>query len=64
MHGSDDDDAIAATRDHVVRRDAQDSTVADFLAAGEGVTVVDSSDLSFDETVQALLDVVSSVRSD
>jgi CMP/dCMP kinase len=59
VHGTDDDDAIAATRDHVVRRDAQDSTVADFLAAGEGVTVVDSSDLSFEETVQALLDLVT-----
>ena len=64
VHGTDDDDAIAATRDHVVRRDAQDSTVADFLAAGEGVTVVDSSHLSFEETVQALLDLVSSVRRD
>ncbi len=61
VHGSDDDDAIAATRDHVVRRDAQDSTVADFLAAGEGVTVVDSSELSFEETVQALLDLVAAV---
>ena len=64
VHGTDDDEAIAATRDHVVRRDAQDSTVADFLAAGEGVTVVDSSHLSFEETVQALLDLVSSVHSD
>jgi cytidylate kinase len=61
VHGTDDDDAIAATRDHVVRRDAQDSTVADFLAAGEGVTVVDSSELSFEETVQALLDLVTAV---
>jgi cytidylate kinase len=61
VHGTDDDDAIAATRDHVVRRDAQDSTVADFLAAGEGVTVVDSSDLSFEETVQAILDLVTAV---
>jgi cytidylate kinase len=59
VHGTDDDDAIAATRDHVVRRDAQDSTVADFLEAGEGVTVVDSSHLSFEETVQALLDLVA-----
>jgi CMP/dCMP kinase len=61
VHGTDDDDAIAATRDHVVRRDAQDSTVADFLAAGDGVTVVDSSDLSYEETVQAVLDLVTAV---
>ena len=64
VHGTDDDDAIAATRDHVVRRDAQDATVADFLEAGPGVTVVDSSDLSFDETVQALLDLVPAVPRD
>jgi cytidylate kinase len=61
VHGSDDDDAIEATRDHVVRRDAQDATVADFLEAGDGVTVVDSSDLSFEETVEAVLAVVGRV---
>jgi len=64
VHGSDDDESIAATRDHVVRRDAQDSTVADFLEAGEGVIVVDSSDLTFEETVQALLDLVTAVHRD
>jgi cytidylate kinase len=62
VHGSDDDDAIEATRDHVVGRDEQDATVADFLEAGEGVTVVDSSDLSFEETVDAILDLVSARR--
>jgi cytidylate kinase len=61
VHGRDDDDAIEATRDHVVRRDAQDATVADFLEAGDGVTVVDSSDLSFEETVEAVLAVVGRV---
>lgn len=61
VHGTDDDGAIAATRDHVVGRDAQDSTVADFLEAGDGVTVVDSSDLSYEETVQAVLDLVTAV---
>ncbi|MEO7979391.1 MAG: (d)CMP kinase [Sporichthyaceae bacterium] len=64
VHGSDDDESIAATRDHVLRRDAQDSTVADFLEAGEGVIVVDSSDLTFEETVQALLDLVTAVHRD
>jgi cytidylate kinase len=62
VHGRDDDDAIDATRDHVVRRDAQDATVADFLEAGDGVTVVDSSDLSFEETVNAILDLVAARR--
>ncbi len=64
VHGRDDDEAIAATRDHVVRRDAQDATVADFLEAGLGVTVIDSSELSFEETVDAVLAVVGRVGAD
>jgi cytidylate kinase len=62
VHGSDDDRAIEATRDQVVTRDARDSTVADFIAARDGVTVIDSSDLSFEETVSAVLDVVAARR--
>ncbi len=58
VHGSADDDAIAATHDHVVRRDATDSTVATFTKAAEGVTVVDSSTLTFEETVDVILDLV------
>jgi cytidylate kinase len=64
VHGSDDDAAIAATRDHVVRRDAPDAAVADFLEAGLGVTVIDSSELSFEETVEAVLAVVGRVGAD
>ena len=62
VHGSDDDDAIAATRDHVVRRDAQDSTVATFTEAADGVTVVDSSAMSFEETVAAVLALVDAAE--
>lgn len=58
VHGSDDQDAIEATRDHVVRRDALDSTVATFTEAAEGVTVVDSSAMTFEETVDAILGLV------
>jgi CMP/dCMP kinase len=58
VHGSDDDEAIAATHDHVVRRDAQDSTVATFTEAADGVTVVDSSAMSLEETVAAVLALV------
>jgi len=36
-------------------RDASDSRVVDFLNAAEGVTVVDSTDLTFDETVDAIV---------
>jgi cytidylate kinase len=63
VHGTDAEHAIEATRDHVVRRDAQDATVADFLEAGEGVTVVDSSHLTFDQTVGAVLDLVAAVTA-
>jgi len=63
VHGSDDERAIEQTRDHVVRRDAQDSTVATFTAAAEGVTVVDSSALTFEETVEAVLALVDARTS-
>ncbi|MEA5457199.1 (d)CMP kinase [Sinomonas sp. JGH33] len=42
----------------VVERDARDSTVASFTQAADGVYTVDSSDLDFEETVSAVLDVV------
>ncbi|MBC7291198.1 MAG: (d)CMP kinase [Actinotalea sp.] len=58
VHGSADSASVAATRDQVVRRDAQDSTVVDFLTAADGVVTVDSSDLDLDQTVQAVLTVV------
>ena len=40
------------------RRDASDSSVVDFLTAAPGVEVVDSTDLDFDQTVDAVLGVV------
>lgn len=40
------------------QRDAADSQVVDFLTAAPGVTVVDSTDLDFDQTVDAVLGVV------
>lgn len=60
VHGVDDDEALARTRDQVVRRDADDSTVSQFLQAAEGVTVIDSSHLSLEDTVAAVLDVIDS----
>ena len=39
----------------------QDSTVVDFLTAAPGVTVVDSTDLDFEQTVDAVLDVIRAV---
>jgi len=53
------DAAVVAAALH--RRDASDSAVVDFLTAAPGVTVVDSTDLDFDQTVDAVLGVVRAV---
>lgn len=58
VHGAADEAAVAATRDQVLRRDAEDSTVASFLQAAHGVDVIDSSELTLEETVEAVLDLV------
>lgn len=39
----------------VSERDAKDSSVVNFTEAAQGVTLVDSSDLDFEQTVQAVL---------
>jgi cytidylate kinase len=64
LHGHAADHAVEATRDQIVRRDADDSTVSDFMEAADGVTLVDTSDLDFEESIQALLDVVRSEAPD
>ncbi|MER2137981.1 MAG: cytidylate kinase, partial [Arthrobacter sp.] len=50
----------AALREQVLTRDVKDSTVVNFQQAADGVITVDSSDLDFEETVQAVLKVVFS----
>ncbi|WP_029287362.1 (d)CMP kinase [Cellulomonas sp. HZM] len=60
VHGAADAASVAATRDQVLRRDADDSTVVQFQVAADGVVTVDSSHLDFDQTVQAVLAVVAS----
>ena len=62
LHGTVDDAAVEATRDQVVRRDRDDSTVSSFTEAAEGVVLVDTSDLDLDESVEAVLDVVAATR--
>jgi cytidylate kinase len=64
LHGTVDDAAVEATRDQVVRRDRDDSTVSTFHEAAEGVVLVDTSDLDFDESVEAVLDVVAAETSE
>ncbi|WP_222851096.1 (d)CMP kinase [Phytoactinopolyspora mesophila] len=58
LYGNVDATALDATRDQVARRDADDSTVARFQEAAEGVDVVDSSRMTLDETVSAVLELV------
>ncbi|WP_298459948.1 (d)CMP kinase [uncultured Cellulomonas sp.] len=61
VHGTDDAAAVEATRDGVLRRDADDSTVVEFRTAADGVVTVDSSELDLDQTVDAVLEVVARV---
>lgn len=49
----------AAVAEALHRRDAADSKVVDFLTAADGVSVVDSTDLDFSQTVGAVLDVIT-----
>ena len=42
----------------VSNRDALDSKVVDFMTPADGVTLVDSTDLDFEQTVKAVLDLV------
>ncbi len=64
VHGSADAAAMDATRDQVLRRDADDSTVAAFHVAADGVVTVDSSELDLDQTVDVVLDVVARLTGD
>jgi cytidylate kinase len=55
------DHSAAHVGEALRRRDAADSRVVDFMNAAEGVTTVDSTDLDFDQTVDAVLAVVQNV---
>ncbi|HXR68727.1 MAG TPA: (d)CMP kinase [Dermatophilaceae bacterium] len=58
LHGDADHAAVSATHDQVVRRDQDDSTVSQFMEPASGVTRVDTSDLDFQQSVEAVLAVV------
>lgn len=45
-------------------RDARDSRVADFLSAPAGVTLIDTTDLDFEQSVQAVLDEIARIRGE
>lgn len=44
--------------EQVLGRDARDSAVVSFHTAADGVVTIDSSDLDFEQTVQAVLEVI------
>lgn len=46
------------------RRDASDAKVVDFLTAAPGVTVVDSTELNFEDTVDAVIGVIRSATGE
>nr|WP_239539155.1 (d)CMP kinase [Arcanobacterium pluranimalium] len=54
VRGSDDATTLAATRDEVLRRDRDDSTVSEFMTAQDGVTTIDSSELTIEQVVNAI----------
>jgi len=51
----------AQLKRQVTERDAKDSTVVDFQQAADGVVLLDSSDLDFEQTVAAVLGIVRTV---
>jgi cytidylate kinase len=50
--------AEAGTAGQLAERDRRDAQVVDFLTAAPGVTTIDSTDLDFDQTVDAVVDLV------
>ena len=58
LHGTAAAEQLAATRDQVVRRDRDDATVSAFFEPAEGVVGLDTSDLTFEQSVRAVLDIV------
>jgi cytidylate kinase len=63
VHGAADATAVDATRDQVLRRDHDDAKVTQFHVAADGVATVDSSDLDFEQTVDAVLAVVAQAET-
>lgn len=49
---------VAATRAQIVDRDKADSTVSQFMTAADGVRLVDTSDLTFEQSLAAVLQIV------
>jgi cytidylate kinase len=50
---------VATVREAVVGRDARDSTVVDFTVAADGVVTLDTTHLTIDEAVEAILELAA-----
>lgn len=48
----------SSTEDDIRARDAKDAKVTSFLQAADGVTTLDNSDLTFEQTLDALVEIV------
>jgi cytidylate kinase len=55
-------DSAQAAGEQLHRRDEADSKVVDFMTAAEGVTTVDSTELDFDQTVDAVIGVIRATQ--
>jgi len=64
IHGSAQSAALDATRDEVLRRDRDDSTVAKFLKATKGVCTLDNSTQTPQESVAWVMEAVRHARPD
>ena len=51
-------ESAAKTAQQLSSRDAQDSKVVDFMNAADGVVTIDSTELDFDQTVHAVVELV------
>lgn len=60
LHGAQGAQRIEEIRDEVVRRDSDDAQVTAFLEPAPGVTLLDTSELDFEESVAAVLAIVAS----
>jgi cytidylate kinase len=57
-------ESAESTARQLSSRDAQDSKVVDFLNAAEGVITLDSTDLDFNQTVDAVVALVRGAQAD
>ncbi|MBP6685335.1 MAG: (d)CMP kinase, partial [Leucobacter sp.] len=46
----------------IMARDAKDAAVVNFLTPAPGVTLIDTSDMNFGQSIQAVIDTVDEAR--